>query len=1181
MKNRLNRIFTIVLSLLMLLSLQPFQLMQAQAEEASKGFVLTTADGTSSIELTEDRLVWLTLSDISSEKQEAGGGKAEYVLDLPEDVTFITYDEEQSTGKVDYDAAKRQVRFHFEAVDINAVFQLKVMAEEPADIFLSGKKLQDNTEAISTAVRVMTPQIPTGQYTMGSTDKREKTGEATAQVVEDEKRQTDFAASAGESADVSNLALDSVVDVSDWEGLILALANVSVSKINIVQSFAVPDNPLLSSFAGIALGEGSNVSGGVYYFSFIASKTSRPVVIEGKNIDGKKPVIDFGALTIRFYDASVNTSSHWDLTWENLTTYHGNWYGFMTYEWLADAYEVNSILTYKDLADTGNQMLHSVYGQVFMEGEVVTLQESPYTSGLRTNWAINDIYQCNLHISNLTLRSGATFTGTTLNSGNVYLMNNGSLILEEGAVMTLNAPPNAAVGEAIGDILYIVSGNVELRENAILNLNSQTGRSNEASLYLATNSSKVEVGDHAQLNINSAGHTGAVAIVYLNGAELIVNPGGSLDIQCEGMGSSGSSIIYGYGVSTFIVHKKGSFNVVSDSTSLTNHLIYFTDQRSIFQFEDAQKVNLQKTKQIATGTANGLIYMAGTLGLLDIDVQSVKMWARDNMTDVPTESWTPIFKLKVKYNTVTPTVNEVSSLTQNTVTDFKSKFTTRNVQRVLFEYIPDVELTLDSTATDDRSAAGSRTVSGTASPGAYIRLSDTPYLTTDDPAIDPQLNSVQSPVTNPDETDPKLTDNFTIQAGLDGRFSFTLPAGSYFTAASRLKVYAFLNGKDVEVEQTVVDETAPIGTGVLVHAAVNEVVPTAALFVTNPQDTNPANTGFTYDYQDSGLVAGYMNTAGDYSVVILLKDDAQNVREVTADLKVHAANEAINGEDIALYTSEIEHLTEAQLKSYVILRSGPTAQRLDQGQLIDLTNKIIVANLGGLTSAATNGVYQVKLQVPKSAVPELSQDLEVMISVRIVDEGPTKPVDPENPVEGSEPPNGAENKGTGNTGLLRLDYIPEVFSFGTAKAAVKDQVYQAKKPKNTDDAELNKQWVQVSDDRMTVDGWSLTAKMTAEFSSDTSTLIGGYITLPEGKMYNTHTGATPVVDGSLKTGTVDLTTTEKIIFAAQSASDAGKLISTKVWDPEAVSLKVNGGTAKPNQIYKTTINWTITNTPAS
>lgn len=1020
------------------------------------------------------------------------------------------------------------------------------------------------------------PQIPQGPPTE-SADKDKPLGtEEEAQAIAEDATETSFAEATDTETDISQLAPTSVADVSSWEELILALADTSVTTISVTQSFAVPDDPTPSSFSGIATGSNTNTSGGALFVNFIAPSTSRAVVIEGNG-----HTIDFGAITLRFYDASVNSASHWDLTWDNLTMYHGNWYGFMTYEWLTTTNETNSILTYKDLTDIGNQMLHSAYGQVFMEGNVVTRQESPYTSAFRTNWAINNVNQCNLSISNLTLRPQASFTGTTLNSGNVYLENNGSLVLEKGAVMTLNAPTSATGGEASGDILHIASGNVELKENAVLNLNTPAGRPNEISLNLTSNASKVEIGDHAQLNIRSEGHTGAAAIVYLNGAELSVNPGGVLDIQCTGMGASTSSVIYGYGVSTFVVHKKGTFNVVSDSSSLSNYLVHFNDQRSVFQFEDAEMVNLQRTGQIATGTGNGLIYMAGTAGLLDIDVQTVKMWVRGNLSGVPTESWTPIFGLKIKYSTVTPTISEVSSLTQAAVTDFKAKFTTQNVQRILFEYIPDVELTLDSVATDDQAAAGSRTVSGTASPNAVIRLSDTPYLSTENPAIDPALNQEPSPVTNPDETDPDLTANFTTKADGNGDFSFTLPAGKYFTAASKLKAYAFLNGKDAVVEQTVADETAPNGTGTLVHAVVNEGRPAANLYVSNPQDSNPANTGFTYEYRNPDVVDGYMGAVGEYSVVILLKDDAQNVREITASLKVHGASEAISGADIALYTSEIEHLTETRLKNYVILVSEPKAQRLAQGKLVDLTDEVIVADLGGLTPSATNGIYPVKLQVPKSAVPELTQDLEMIISVRIVDEGPTEPVDPENPKEGSQPPNGAENNGTGNTGLLRLDYIPEVFSFGTAKAAVQDQVYQAKKPKNTNDKELDKQWVQVSDDRMTADGWSLNAKMTTEFSSGSSTLTGGYILLPEGKMYNTHTGAAPVADGSLKTGAIELTTTEKVVFAARNDSAAGKLISTKVWDAEAVSLKVNGGTAKPNQVYKTTINWTVTNTPAS
>ncbi|WP_186809232.1 hypothetical protein, partial [Enterococcus mundtii] len=42
----------------------------------------------------------------------------------------------------------------------------------------------------------------------------------------------------------------------------------------------------------------------------------------------------------------------------------------------------------------------------------------------------------------------------------------------------------------------------------------------------------------------------------------------------------------------------------------------------------------------------------------------------------------------------------VSSISQETATSFKQYFTTQNVQRILFEKIPDVEVTVDPLTMD-------------------------------------------------------------------------------------------------------------------------------------------------------------------------------------------------------------------------------------------------------------------------------------------------------------------------------------------------------------------------------------------------------------------------------------------------------------------------------------------------
>ncbi|EMF0110842.1 hypothetical protein [Enterococcus mundtii] len=142
-------------------------------------------------------------------------------------------------------------------------------------------------------------------------------------------------------------------------------------------------------------------------------------------------------------------------------------------------------------------------------------------------------------------------------------------------------------------------------------------------------------------------------------------------------------------------------NIKSDSTSNAQNLMYFASAGSTFEFSEAQEVNVERTGTIVgTSTINGLINIAGSTGLLDIDVQSVKQWARGNFEATPDHSWTPIFNLNLRYTGVVPRIETVSSISQETATSFKQYFTTQNVQRILFEKIPDVEVTVDPLTMD-------------------------------------------------------------------------------------------------------------------------------------------------------------------------------------------------------------------------------------------------------------------------------------------------------------------------------------------------------------------------------------------------------------------------------------------------------------------------------------------------
>lgn len=772
--------------------------------------------------------------------------------------------------------------------------------------------------------------------------------------------------------------------VTDWSSFIRALADPSVSHINVIQSFAVPSNPR-AGLTDILLRDTSNLSGYSQYVGLDPTGVARKVVIEGNNNN-----IDFGAICITYYDRNLTgTSGGWDLTWQNLNVYHGNIYGFTTLNDLSQTNQRKSKMTYHNVTDVGSQLIHSPDTDVVLSGKVSTNQTRYYTSPFRTNWESDDENQINLMITNLTVAEGAIVDMSSLRGGNILLRNGGSLILEKNSKMVVKASQNDLTGEgdAAQTNLRIQGGTVTLREGAVLDM---TPKPNYSSMTLTETGSSVSIGKDASIIINSNGHTNNSNgdnrnIVYLaGGATLEVASGGKLDIKTTGMGTSNSNIVHVAGTANFIVRKKGMFSIVSDSTSPTQALLNFTNASSKFQFADALLVNLQRTEYMNAG--GGLIRIAGSGGKLDVDIQKVSRWGRGNLTATPTATWTPMYGMLLTYNEYAPTVATVSSLLESNITDFRSRFTTRDTQRVLFEYIPDVGVVINSMATDEQASVNSTTVYGTTNPGAYVRLSDVPVNGTVATVLPKSGNTIKSPVTSIGAS-ADFSENFTVQADALGNYSYILPGNKHFSAGTVIKAYSFLNGKYASVTQTVLDKTPPSGEARAYHAGKGTAVPNPKGFVTKPTDSNPVSQNYTYAYASDNPVAtiqGMLNVVGEHTVKVDLFDNANNKTTITSKLIVHDAENTVNGTDLEIGTNILRGMTNTEIEAFVLTNANQTAQKIIDGVHTDLSDKVQVSNLGSLSSASTAGPYIVTLTV-KKADSGLTTDIHKDIIVTVKD----------------------------------------------------------------------------------------------------------------------------------------------------------------------------------------------------
>ncbi|MHC5247486.1 WxL domain-containing protein [Enterococcus sp. LJL90] len=219
------------------------------------------------------------------------------------------------------------------------------------------------------------------------------------------------------------------------------------------------------------------------------------------------------------------------------------------------------------------------------------------------------------------------------------------------------------------------------------------------------------------------------------------------------------------------------------------------------------------------------------------------------------------------------------------------------------------------------------------------------------------------------------------------------------------------------------------------------------------------------------------------------------------------------------------------------------------------------------------GALSVGLAVPVSASSLGSTAGDITFAENT---DPTDPVDPTDPSLPDPGDNSEDNKETGNKGPLSLDVVPRQFDFGTQKISSFIQTY------NNQPKSVNKyNYLQVTDNRIDVNGWSVSVKAAPFTDGGTNVLEGATLILPSGTPRNSNTGPAEVdnistrggtltTDGSDKNGAASLT-----VFGVAAAENLGKATSVNTWNAQDVKLSVPAGTAR-KLAYTSTITWTLT-----
>ncbi|UQF37546.1 WxL domain-containing protein [Vagococcus lutrae] len=201
---------------------------------------------------------------------------------------------------------------------------------------------------------------------------------------------------------------------------------------------------------------------------------------------------------------------------------------------------------------------------------------------------------------------------------------------------------------------------------------------------------------------------------------------------------------------------------------------------------------------------------------------------------------------------------------------------------------------------------------------------------------------------------------------------------------------------------------------------------------------------------------------------------------------------------------------------------------------------------------------------------------------------PVDPLNPEQPVDPTDPTDPEGKPQPGTPGPLSIDFASS-FNFGDNKITSKDEIYYAglQKYKDKDtDQELREgpNYVQVTDNRGTLAGWTLKVKQTKQFETDDShKLDGAKITLINGNINTVSESAPATAVDKIE---IDNMNEDLLVMSAKKDAGAGTFLTR--WgnedlaeSKENVQLFVPGKAVKKKAQYKTSFVWTLTDVPGN
>ncbi|WP_270279473.1 pectate lyase-like adhesive domain-containing protein [Vagococcus bubulae] len=514
--------------------------------------------------------------------------------------------------------------------------------------------------------------------------------------------------------------------------------------------------------------------------------------------------------------------------------------------------------------------------------------------------------------------------------------------------------------------------NVGNAAKMVLNANNMT---TQASGVLMGVNSKINVAKKSELTINKNGGIGNILTLSAN-SSFNVSDEGVAKFVSDGEGNSTDSMIYGADKSTFIIGERGLFTSQIKNGSGKRTMLDFATGAN-FQFANARRIDLD-----VRGNSNASL-IGMDAGSFLADIQAVKGWTKadaDKGDSQPTYDWSPMYGMNISYADDNIKKIIANSLTYKMRDDFIEHYDTNKLSRVLFDYIPDVHLGFDELS-DNPDLSSSQVFKGVVNQGSSVAF----YKVVDekDPSKDVLLPhaTVASPVEGEDKKYHLVTKNETYQ--------FDVPSDMKLVAGDKIKVYGFLNGKSDSVINVVQDKTPPTAKGKNYYVPVNSTAPDAEDLVQDVADTNPNNTGFTYQYNTENpldKIQSLMSELGEHAIKVDVSDEAGNTTTIDTTLTVVESDSHIKADDVSIKYKELRNMSKKEIENDILSKGNISAYKLLNGQKVDLTKYVTIKDLGGLddTENIKTTPYTVSLVVPaKDAGEGIYDDIVKTMNVRV------------------------------------------------------------------------------------------------------------------------------------------------------------------------------------------------------